>query len=68
MFVDDRNFYLPAGVGKWIRNGFLNKKLKVPLGILGPMRTQIEADLLLQNLMLLIQAMGLGGMDSMASR
>src|SRR5262249_40935850 len=48
-FVDDRNFYLPAGVKKWIRNGFLNKELKLPLGVLGPMRTQIEADLLLQN-------------------
>jgi hypothetical protein len=61
MFVDDRNFYLPAGVRKWVRNGFLNKELKVPLGVLGPLRTQIEADLLLQNLALLLQAMGLGG-------
>jgi hypothetical protein len=60
-FIDDRNFYLPAGVRKWIRNGFLNKDIKVPLGTLGPMRTHIEADLLLQNLMLLLQAMGLGG-------
>jgi hypothetical protein len=61
VFVDDRNFYLPAGVKKWMRNGFLNKEIKFPLGVLGPMRTQIEADLLLQNLMLVIQAMGLGG-------
>ena len=61
VFVDDRNFYLPAGVRRWKRAGFLNKKIKIPLGILGPMRTQIEADLLLQNLMLVIQAMGLGG-------
>jgi hypothetical protein len=61
VFLDDRNFYRPAGVKKWIRNGFLNKDLKVPLGVLGSMRTQIEADLLLQNLMLVIQAMGLGG-------
>ncbi len=61
LFLDDRNFYLPAGVKKWKRNGFLNKALKLPLGVLGPMRTQIEADLLLQNLMLVIQAMGLGG-------
>lgn len=61
LFLDDRNFYLPAGVKKWKRNGFLNKDLKLPLGVLGPMRTQIEADLLLQNLMLVIQAMGLGG-------
>jgi hypothetical protein len=60
-FVDDRNFYLYAGVTKWVHNGFLNKNLKVPLGVLGTMRTQIEAELLLQNLMLMLQAMGLGG-------
>jgi hypothetical protein len=60
-FRDDRNFYLPAGVGKWIRSGFLNKKIPLPLGILGTMRTQIEAELLLQNLILMLQAMGLGG-------
>jgi hypothetical protein len=59
-FVDDRNFYRPAGVRKWVRNGFLNGDLKLPLGALGPMRTQIEADLLLQNLMLTAEAMGLG--------
>ncbi|GAA3849145.1 hypothetical protein GCM10022403_096020 [Streptomyces coacervatus] len=58
--VDDRNFYRPAGVKKWVRNGFLNGDLKLPLGALGPMRTQIEADLLLQNLMLTAEGMGLG--------
>ncbi|WP_223773731.1 hypothetical protein [Streptomyces sp. 135] len=58
--VDDRNFYRPAGVKKWIANGFLNGALKLPLGALGPLRTQIEADLLLQNLMLSAEAMGLG--------
>ncbi len=60
-FLDDRNFYLPAGVKKWIRRGFLNKEIKLPLGFLGTMRTQIEAELLLQNLILMLQAMGLGG-------
>ena len=59
--LDDRNFYLPAGCGKWIRNGFMNRKIKLPLGLLGTMRTQIEAELLLQNLILMLQAMGLGG-------
>src|SRR5713101_625760 len=59
--LDDRNFYLPAGVRKWKRNGFLNKDIPVPLGVLGTMRTQIEAELLLQNLILMLQAMGLGG-------
>ncbi|MGW5863908.1 hypothetical protein ACWFRJ_17285 [Streptomyces sp. NPDC055239] len=58
--VDDRNFYRPAGVKKWIKNGFLNEKVKLPLGSLGPLRTQIEADLLLQNVMLVAEAMGLG--------
>ena len=60
-FRDDRNFYLYAGVREWVRSGFLNKNIPVPLGTLGTMRTQIEAELLLQNLMLMLQAMGLGG-------
>jgi hypothetical protein len=60
-FRDDRNFYLYAGVRKWVRSGFLNKNIPVPLGVLGTMRTQIEAELLLQNLILMLQAMGLGG-------
>ena len=49
--VDDRNFYRLAGVKKWVKNGFLNEDIKIPLGVLGQMRTQIEADLLVQNLM-----------------
>ncbi|MER9631001.1 hypothetical protein [Mesorhizobium sp. M0296] len=58
--VDDRNFYRKAGVAKWVRNGFLNADIKVPLGVIGSLRTQVEADLLLQNLMLVADAMGLG--------
>ena len=58
--VDDRNFYRQAGVAKWVRNGFLNKDIKIPLGTIGTLRTQIEADLLLQNIMLVADAMGLG--------
>ncbi|MEV0660518.1 hypothetical protein ACIBI3_00400 [Actinomadura luteofluorescens] len=60
VILDDRNFYRPAGVRKWVRNGFLNPDIKLTLGALGPMRTQIEADLLLQNMMLVSDAMGLG--------
>ncbi|UWU83187.1 hypothetical protein N2605_27095 [Bradyrhizobium yuanmingense] len=60
MIVDDRNFYRAAGVRPWIKKGFLNEDLKVSLGLLGTLRTQIEADLLLQNLMLVADAMGLG--------
>ena len=58
--VDDRNLYRPAGVRRWVRNGFLNEDLELPLGAIWGMRTQIEADLLLQNLMLTADAMGLG--------
>lgn len=58
--VDDRNFYQPAGVKSWVKKGFLNKDIKVPLGVIGPLRTQIEADLLLQNIFLMAEAMGLG--------
>lgn len=60
-FIDDWNFYRKAGVAKWVRNGFLNEDLPLPLGLLGTFRIHIEADLLVQNLLLTIQAMGLGG-------
>ncbi len=58
--VDDRNFYQPAGVKKWVEKGFLNKDMKIPLGAVWSMRTQVEADLLVQNLFLVAEAMGLG--------
>ncbi len=58
--VDDRNFYQLAGVKKWVKSGFLNKDSKLPLSVIGSLRTQIEADLLLQNLFLTADAMGLG--------
>jgi hypothetical protein len=58
--VDDRNFYRLAGVKSWVDKGFLNKDIKIPLGVIGSLRTQIEADLLLQNLFLTADAMGLG--------
>jgi hypothetical protein len=61
VFLDDWNFYRPAGIKKWIKNGFLNKETPLPLGQLGTLRTDYEAHLLLQNLLLVIQAMGLGG-------
>jgi hypothetical protein len=58
--VDDRNFYRLAGVSKWVKSGFLSDKIKLPLGSIAQMRTQIEADLLIQNLFLTAEAMGLG--------
>ncbi|MFL6195508.1 MAG: hypothetical protein ACJ75H_15130 [Thermoanaerobaculia bacterium] len=60
-FIDDWNLYKLAGIKKWVKSGFLNKELKLPLGYLGTFRIHIEADLLVQNLLLAIQAMGLGG-------
>jgi hypothetical protein len=58
--VDDRAFYRSAGVQRWIKSGFLNGELKVPLGVIGTLRAQIEADLLVQNLFLVAESMGLG--------
>jgi hypothetical protein len=59
--IDDWNFYRKAGVAKWVRNGFLNKDLTIPLGLAGTFRTHVEAELLIQNLLLVTQAIGLGG-------
>ncbi len=60
VFLDDRNFHRYAGIKKWVRNGFLNKDIPLTLGALGKMRTEYEAILLLQNLMLTAHGMGLG--------
>jgi hypothetical protein len=60
MVVDDRNFYRPAGVERWARSGFINADIKVPLGIIGTLRTQIEAELMLQTLFLISAGIGLG--------
>jgi len=60
-FIDDWNFYRYAGVKRWVRNGFLNKDLPIPLGYTNTFRIHIESDLLVQNLLLTIQALGLGG-------
>jgi hypothetical protein len=59
--IDDWNFYRKAGVSKWVKSGFLNADLKLPLGFLGTFRIHIEAELLIQNILLAIQALGLGG-------
>jgi hypothetical protein len=58
--LDDRNFYFSAGAKKWVNKGFLNKDIPLPLGVIWSMRTQIEADLLIQNQFLVAEAMGLG--------
>ncbi|MGH9423091.1 MAG: hypothetical protein ACRD3J_24150, partial [Thermoanaerobaculia bacterium] len=63
-WIDDWRFYRTAGVKKWEKNGFLSSQKTYPpfaLGWLGTFRGHIEADLLIQNVLLMIQAMGLGG-------
>ena len=53
--------YHPIGGLKWLRNGFVSKASPGPLGWINTMRTDYEAFFYFQNLMLLAQAMGLGG-------
>ena len=53
--------YHPIGGLNWIRNGFASKDSPGPLGWIHTMRTDYEAFFYFQNLMLLGQAMGLGG-------
>lgn len=66
-FVDDWRIGFPyAGVRKWVRNGTLRSKydsrsLPIPLGKTGLFRTDVETALLIQNILLTLQAMGLGG-------
>lgn len=60
VFVDDFNFYVPCGCEKWVKSGYLNRQIKLPLSLYGKGRTEYESLLLLQNLALLGQAMGLG--------
>jgi hypothetical protein len=62
VIVDDKNDYCLAGIDrKWINNNYLNGELRLPLSLLGTFRAHIESSLLMQNLMLTLQAMGLGG-------
>ena len=60
VFVDDFNWYAPCGCEQWVKSGFLNKEIKLPLSAYGKGRTEYESLLLLQNVALLGEAMGLG--------
>ncbi|MEP3890957.1 MAG: hypothetical protein ABJN69_10850 [Hellea sp.] len=60
-FLDDKYFYRLAGVKKHVKSGYLNKDIMVPLGLLGTFRADMEVGMLMQNLFLTTQAMGLGG-------
>ena len=53
--------YQPIGGLKYIRNGFVSKDSTAPLGFVHAARTDYEAFFYFQNLMLVGQAMGLGG-------
>jgi hypothetical protein len=53
--------YQPIGGLKWIRNGFVNKNNPGPLGFARALRTDYESFFALQNLMLVGQALGIGG-------
>lgn len=53
--------YQPIGGLKWVRNGFVNKDYPGPLGFGRALRTDYECFFGLQNLMLVGQALGLGG-------
>jgi hypothetical protein len=61
VFVDDFNLYLPCGCERWVKSKFLNKEMLIPLSLYAKGRTEYESILLLQNLALVAQAMGLGG-------
>jgi hypothetical protein len=53
--------YHPIGGIKWVANGFCNREISAPLGMQRALRTDYESFFLLQNLMLVGQALGLGG-------
>jgi hypothetical protein len=58
--VDPENGNRPAGCERWIEEGLLNRLYAVPLTYFGNV-SQIESGFIIQNLLLAIQAMGLGG-------
>jgi hypothetical protein len=53
--------FLPCGCERFIKSKFLNKQIPIPLSFYARGRTEYEAMLLLQNLALVAQSMGLGG-------
>jgi hypothetical protein len=61
VFLDDFNNWLPCGCERWVKSKFLNKEIPIPLTFYAKGRTEYEAILLLQNLALVAQSMGLGG-------
>jgi hypothetical protein len=58
--VDPENGNRPAGCERWIKEGLLNPMNTAPLTYFGNV-SMIESGFIIQNLLLTIQAMGLGG-------
>jgi hypothetical protein len=58
--VDPENGNRPAGCERWIKEGLLNGLNTAPLTYFGNV-SMIESGFITQNLLLMIQAMGLGG-------
>lgn len=59
-FVDPENGNRPAGCERWIKEGLLNPAYTIPITQFGGIQT-VEASFMIQNLLLTLQAMGLGG-------
>jgi hypothetical protein len=58
--VDPENENRPAGCERWIKEGLLNSMYTAPISYFGKV-SEIESGFIIQNLLLAIQAMGLGG-------
>lgn len=61
ILLDELNGFRPFASQRWIDSGYLNDKMRVPLSAIVRFRTDVEVHLLLQNLMLTTQALGVGG-------
>jgi hypothetical protein len=59
--LPDRIPYQPVGGVEWAQSGTVNPAIRIPLGIAHTFQVDYEAILLLQNLVLTAQALGLGG-------
>jgi len=58
--VDPENGNRPAGCERWVAEGLLNSMYTAPISYFGRV-SEIESGFIIQNLLLAIQAMGLGG-------
>lgn len=59
--LPDKIPYQPVGGVEWAQSGTVNPQIRIPLGIAHTFQVDYEAILLLQNLVLTGQAIGLGG-------